>query len=509
MDESLLDDDKGNDELLLNDGKVKAIVGTGGCPSFDFTALEAEAESVKENNIEENVVSSTSKVPSVDYWRTCDKNVFVLTSAGKPVFVRHGKEDDLVGIMGLCQAIMSRVECHGSDSESLRHIVAGGTVFVFHQEGPLFFVAFTRTGEPVPYVRKQLRFLRQQILMVLSGSVNEVLRSRPSYDVRKLMGRGDRSLLEGIVDMADHSPNILLSAFPYLPLPGEVRSNIAKILTSVHSPKLVYCILLCGSQVVSYVQRKNSAHALAAEDLILLTNFACNSPSLSRHKDSVHFLPICLPHFNEGGFLQAYVGNVAPRLCLMLIGTENDPSYFHILSKGRDLIQSQMVASGAIERIAAAERELPLPVAELGIDGLVHFIYLYHGKDGKAAQHFSPSFSEAWDNETSRRRLWRRYQQLHAKLEEGISGPSSSQRTLLCETDEQGVFLGMRDGSSKGNSPVLGEYTLYAVFSPLINATQASSAAKEIVRWVKSKKSNLFVVKPPSFSNESKRTYKL
>lgn len=246
-------------------------------------------------------------------------------------------------------------------------------------------------------------------------------------------------------------------------------------MRQANSPKLVYGVLLSGAHVVSYVEK--SKHPLKIADLILIINFVRSSASLS-HAHSVHFTPICLPNFNAAGFLQAYIGMLAPDVCLILICTENDPRYFHILAGGKETVQQQMDESGVLTRIVEATAALPQQVASLEVPGLLHFIYLHQS----GSQHFSSGFHKDWDNPTSRSRLWRRYQQLHCRFRD-------SSRKLVCEINRHECMVAL---SGSG-------FELYAAFKPLVTATAASNGCDAIVRWVKRQESSLFVPSPPTW----------
>ena len=57
---------------------------------------------------------------------------------------RYGKEDKLVNLFGIMQAIVSFIQ---DDSDNLRSIVAGSHRFVFMCRGPLVFVSVSRSRQ--------------------------------------------------------------------------------------------------------------------------------------------------------------------------------------------------------------------------------------------------------------------------------------------------------------------------------------------------------------------------
>lgn len=73
-------------------------------------------------------------------------------------------------------------------------------------------------------------------------------------------------------------------------------------------------------------------------------NFINASSSL---KDSESWTPLCLPKFNDQGYLHAYVCFIAPEVCLLLISTK--PDSFYQLSECKNLIARELNKIGAID----------------------------------------------------------------------------------------------------------------------------------------------------------------
>jgi hypothetical protein len=56
-------------------------------------------------------------------WRSKRKHFFVLSSAGKPIYSRHGDDSIISGYMGVIQAIISFFEDNGDTLRLVRHIL--------------------------------------------------------------------------------------------------------------------------------------------------------------------------------------------------------------------------------------------------------------------------------------------------------------------------------------------------------------------------------------------------
>lgn len=122
------------------------------------------------------------------------KHIFVLSSAGKPVFSLSGDEQQLSTLMGMIQALLSLcADCDGGDE--LESISAGGRRFVFLKRGNLVLVAVSSSSPPFlgsdsdadeeeegeeaggeepeceSFMRLQLEYLYASILFLLTSKV--------------------------------------------------------------------------------------------------------------------------------------------------------------------------------------------------------------------------------------------------------------------------------------------------------------------------------------------------
>ena len=221
---------KSSVKMKVDDDKVSSKETTSDSNTEVKSSIEMktddELSSKEENGVTERRDSTTSVCSTSGMWKQEDKQVFILTSAGNPVFMRHGKETELIGLMGVIQAIIARCQ---SDNATLNQIVMKGRRVVFLLDGPIYLVAICRTNEPDMYLRRQLHYLKLQILQLLSGQIYKMLEKRPNYDFRHLMS-DIRRFVEGLLDLASDSPHILCESFSYLPLQRTHRSQIERVL---------------------------------------------------------------------------------------------------------------------------------------------------------------------------------------------------------------------------------------------------------------------------------------
>jgi hypothetical protein len=316
-------------------------------------------------------MSSLSPLPPDDasedpshFWATRSAHVFIVTSAGKPVWTRwgdgsggatEGGEDgdsssrrgvgpaEEARLASLLQAVISRAsDLH----ETIGSMVAGGTLLVFSTRGPLHLVAAARTGEVEHSVRQSLRALHAALLFSLTTKLHARLVDRPGADVRPLLAGCDGHL-RTLLRVANRAPTLWAEAFPVLALPSYTRGRILQALATAAAADAaaasagaagttVYAILTAGYSVVGWAQCRppapqqqqgggaggaagqgaGAAAAAAAAaatrdlglrplDLALLTSFLCCTPAL-RGADA--WTPVCLPGLSDAAFVHAYVG---------------------------------------------------------------------------------------------------------------------------------------------------------------------------------------------------------
>lgn len=88
-----------------------------------------------------------------EQWLSKPEQIFVLSSAGKPIYSLHGCEDKLATIFGVMQALVSVVQ---ANQDVIMSIHAANSKFVFLVKGPLFLVAVSRRNISVQQIQLQL-----------------------------------------------------------------------------------------------------------------------------------------------------------------------------------------------------------------------------------------------------------------------------------------------------------------------------------------------------------------
>jgi len=133
-------------------------------------------------------------------WRAHSKHVFVLSHAGRPVYVRYGDESKLAGLIGVMSGLVSFVSDRLKDTINVITTTSPPVInsaplakadrpvtIVFKLMGPLWFVIASRTGESVATLTQQMLVVHSQIISILTGSIHKVLTTKPRTDIRNLL----------------------------------------------------------------------------------------------------------------------------------------------------------------------------------------------------------------------------------------------------------------------------------------------------------------------------------
>ncbi|XP_041330444.1 vacuolar fusion protein MON1 homolog B-like [Pyrgilauda ruficollis] len=133
-------------------------------------------------------------------WRARRKHVFVLSEAGKPIYSRHGNEEALAATMGVMMALVSFIQSGGN---AIRAICSEDRTLVFEQRGPLLLVSVSRTRQSAAQLRRELAFVHEQILSLLTrGGIARVFARRRGFDLRRLLA-GAEAVLDRLLCASD------------------------------------------------------------------------------------------------------------------------------------------------------------------------------------------------------------------------------------------------------------------------------------------------------------------
>ena len=430
---------------------------------------------------------------SNDWLTRENRHVFILSSAGKPIFSLHGDEQKLSSFIGLVQAIVSFSEDAG---DAVRTVKAGPYSFVFLMRNSIYLLSTSRSHHAVSHMMLELEYLHSQILFILTSKGLDVLKRNPNYDLRSLLG-GTENVMAGLCRTATSDATMLLEAVQQLRIPAASRAAAAQILRATGLPDMLYGMLVAGSRLVTLVQPKNKAHACPPRDLLLLINFVNNLPSL---RTSESWTPLCLPTFNASGFLYAYIVFVAPEVCMLLVTPKQTPEQFHLCQRAKASIVDKLGSSGTLAAIETALKKAGEGLPGGDIPELVH--YLYKADGAATHQCLSPGFPPQYAEAGRRALLLQRYQRAHTLLHTrvgaraGAGGGGGAAAAAAAASTPRHKTVYELDSEALVVAQVGSDYELYAVFGPLVDSAVAAACCARLVRAIKKDDDALFLLQP-------------
>ena len=298
-------------------------------------------------------------------------NVLILSSAGKPIFVRHGSdEDEWSSACGLLQGLRANVLSFDDANSSLGEIQslrAGNMLIVFLNTKALTLVAISdgKNGtQSEGWLRLQLEYTYAQVIFTLTDQIQSIFEQSPSYDLRTMMGPNVDASLRNLLDQFDphdsdevkeYETNITaapsLGAATFLtagvecvfPLNPELRDSTSELLIDTcRGDDTLFALLVIGTRLVTIVQPSNSSSQLHTSDLHLIMTFVGRQPGLLTNE---LWFPVCLPRFDSSGFLYAYTSCLDPvhtGLSIVLISGNNSTEQFKVFHSAADKVRSNL-----------------------------------------------------------------------------------------------------------------------------------------------------------------------
>ncbi len=420
-------------------------------------------------------------------WKSKLKHYMILSSAGKPIWSRHGDLMLINSSIGVVQTIISFYE---GSKNPLQGFTAGDARFVVSTQGPLYFVAVSKLGESDSQLRAQLEALYMQILSTLTlPTLKKIFVNRPSTDLRKPL-QGTESLLSSLADnFTKGSPSALLGSLECLKLRKSQRHTINNTFLKLRADKLLYGLIVAGGKLVSVIRPRR--HSLHPTDLQLIFNMLFESEGI-KTGGGENWVPICLPAFNSAGYLYMYVSffedpsaaqgdTSAPKdtssteqVAMVLISTDKE-GFFNLKNMRDDVVQ-QLAKNGSAAVIRnAVQAGRPRMAQVVPGSPMSHFIYKSRANVQFCMSSLDPLFTAALE----RRRLMTLYHELHASVH-----AKHSHLKILHNVGEDATSLAWL-------TPV---FELYCVGGPNMSRSIMAQGANKIVQWAKKEEQRLFII---------------
>ncbi|KAK4176309.1 putative vacuolar fusion protein MON1 [Triangularia setosa] len=481
--------------------------------SGELAGFEREFDDIPENMTDDVRLSM---------WQSKMKHYLILSSAGKPIYSRHGDLSLINSSMGVIQTIISFYE---GAKDPLMGFTAGKARFVVLTAGPLYFVAISKLGESDAQLRGQLEALYMQILSTLTlPTLKNIFVHRPSTDLRKPL-EGTETLLSSLADsFTKGSPSAILGALECLKLRKSQRHAINNIFLKTRTERLLYGLIVAGGKLVSVIRPRK--HSLHPSDLQLIFNMLFESGSI-KSGGGESWIPICLPAFNNSGYLYMYVSffdddndksqtstnpsatpttststptipeegipppqQPSPRankpppppespqeIALILISPDRE-SFFPFSSLRTSLYNALTKSTHlSLIRSSLATPRPSISSILLGSNPplISHFLY----KSRPNVQFVMSSLYPLFTSPIARRKLMSQYQTLHAAMH-----AKHSHLKVIYSVGEDCASLGW----------VTPLFEFYCVAGPNVSRQAMTEAANKIVKWVGREEGRVFII---------------
>eukprot|EP01080_Neovahlkampfia_damariscottae_P011047 gene11047-3755_t len=398
-------------------------------------------------------------------WRQHKKHIFILTEAGKPIFSRYGKEDDLSPLMGMLMAVVSFIE---DDGDSIRTIYTGGEhKIIFVVKGPVYFVCVSCTNETENELKNQLELLYTQIIFILTERIIDHLKKKSSFDLRNLLG-GTDNVLHSLIHAMSCDMSFTFNSFKTLKLTKQIRNSIGDILIKNVPDKTLFSILIADNKIVHLGRLKK--YSLQPLDLLLLLNFINSSKSI---RTSETWTPLCLPGFSPEGFLYAYIHFPKNDICLILINLSQNN--FFECSTFKSNLEEKFNQLKLFSKIKDGMEYEGINPKDIGLPEVRQFIYKLND------QFISSNFISPYNSKNEKKRLIRLYKLIRDKLLKQPNLTSSNIKQFFLTNEKESIFV-----SISGNEE------LYVAF-PLTTSKNVAIESCELIKKFIQKEDSFFI----------------
>nr|CAI6502807.1 ALI_HP1_G0020390.mRNA.1.CDS.1 [Saccharomyces cerevisiae] len=358
----------------------------------------------------------------------CDKNFFIFTSAGKPIYCMHGKDEQIMSYTGLVNTVISYFQVNGPSELKTISTLTSGKRLTFLDKSPILLMAQSERGESSNELLNQLDFLYSYILSSLSErQLLRLFSKRENFDLRNYLETTDFENLDEICSLICNRmfPDLLLNSLQCLPFNHSSRLKLQNVVLQqlekrqdIPRGTLLYGLIIAPQNKLCCVLRPRG-HTLHTTDLHLL--FCLISHQFQNLDETQElWVPICFPKFNSSGFLYCYIKFLPndthsnEKSALVLISAQKD-AFFSLKSFSDELI-IKLEKEKLLKKINTSKgfklSDIPAPMVH-------HFIYKSKQNVQYVMPHFEVNSNIALDSSQGLEyelKLKTYYQQLHGTV---------------------------------------------------------------------------------------------
>lgn len=315
-----------------------------------------------------------------------NKNFFILSNAGKPIFIMHGEDKQVIPLAGIINTVMNYFQVNEQSNVKTIYLRNTGQRFVFLNKSPITIMIYSNQGETTKVLQDELDFLYSYLLSTLtSKNLAKLFKNRSNFDLGTFLAQTDVDNLKEICSLLSDQfyPDIFLNALQSNPLRKTIRDKIHnQILQQLNDDSeliprgtLLYGLLLTGDDTKMTAVIRPRGHTLHTSDLQLL--FCLVRRHLrSNNTDRELWIPICFPKFNSTGFLYSYIKFLSYESKTVLVFISAQKDAFFKLKLFSDRLVCKLMKDRSISKVINSDRETSgFKIRDIPAPLIHHFIY--------------------------------------------------------------------------------------------------------------------------------------
>ena len=200
------------------------------------------------------------------------------------------------------------------------------------------------------------------------------------------------------------------------------------------------------------------------------------------------FVPICLPHYNDNGFLHCLISYISEETICLLFSSNSEflPHVKEIQQKIQKKFEEEKIFEEIKKNIKKIENFDPKKEFHLQNEEnnnfLIHFIY----KKKKISQFFAPIFLQPpYNRKNNTKRVLNLYKNCIFKNKNSLKISESKIETVFFE------HVGFESVYSVFNE----DFDIFIVFNSLVTHSQVVSTCEELKIWINKNEKSVFVQK--------------
>lgn len=534
--------------LMAHDSGKSRNLGTSSLQPSNIVCDE-------EGDIDEDFIKSRfnpDKLDSSEVFHHKLKQFFVLSSAGKPIYSLNGSDDTVMGYMGLITTIVSAYQENMKTEFS--HISQNGFQLVVQNKSPLILVLISKVAYETGFssdhskstLERQLQSIHTYLVSVLSAPViSRSYERRMNYDLRKILSNQDIAFLDSMnmkmtygfsvhdndqfyLDSSFYISHMLGSALRCVRTTHTTRSKVSSILLSAKkltvketasdttsiiskasmsetkrhlAADLLFGFVSVKEKLLTHI--RPSQHELLNEDINMLLAIISFHYGSANHQDSADlWIPLCMPNFNNSGFLYVYVrrfnliGYDEPLSLILLAANKN--SFFDLKQVGLYIIQRIMDnkhLKSALRSELISMGDTTKVIKELDCHFIKHFIYRRKDENQYLMDdiNFSTTGEDKFDNVASFLQILYFYTTLHNTKSTTIKQGDGTAKKLTYTRWQR------KDGWITGFLLSNKVYDFYCLCGGSVQAHDIIEQSLRIIKWVEKYKKRHFIGKGITF----------